>query len=602
MDTTSPESRDRLRQAILDEINSSKAFTRALNSRHNELVPISRLPCEVLAAIFSFLSVFAWNEGSDFLAWIYVAHVCRRWRETALNHPRFWSHINLTKLTPVGMAEILSRAKMAPLHLEADDTKLNVAYLEAFVRQLEAHISHTRHLKFSGYHLSTVVRRLVSPAPTLESLSLSHKSLAYKLSHATIPDNIFNCTAPSLTSLKLENCDIDWKLPLLKGLRILEILHLSPKAKHELNDLLDALNEMPQLKELSLQFATPIEPLADPLISRTITLPSLTHFHIDASAKDCALALAHLVMPTLTRIHVDVESHDREGEDVLLVIPYVVRNVCVLQDIEPIRSILIVGERGCTEVVTWTTPGADVKVCDPDSLADILPSACLLFAARGDMWRDGVDTAIFDAFLTLLPMNVVSTLTAQNRAQLSKEFWSSHASRLPSLEQARLVPTAVGAFRSMLVEDIPLDSDGPRLPMLTKLILLKVRLTASRTFRMRDMLIERVEQGVPLEYLDLRSCVAANRTIQLLAEIVVDVQEPLNVIPKVVEGLLGWHGGIWDYDVVGFDDGRGSSYSDTDDDEDEDGDDDESEGEEEDGLDFGDDLLEEFDFEPLTWY
>jgi hypothetical protein len=76
--TTSPESRDRLRQAIIDEINSLEASARALKSHHNELAPISRLPYEVLAAIFSLLSVFAWNEGSGLLSWIYVAHVCCR--------------------------------------------------------------------------------------------------------------------------------------------------------------------------------------------------------------------------------------------------------------------------------------------------------------------------------------------------------------------------------------------------------------------------------------------------------------------------------------------------------------------------------------------
>jgi hypothetical protein len=434
MDTTSPESRDRLRQAIIDEINSLEAPTRALKFRHNELAPISRLPCEILAATFSFLSVFAWNEGSGILAWICVAHVCHRWRETALNHPRFWSHINLTKLTPGGMAEILPRAKMAPLHLEANSTKWDVEHLQVFDRQLKAHISHTRHLKFSGYHLSTVVKRLVSPAPTLESLSLSNEPSRYGSPDAIIPDSVFNCTAPSLTNLKLENCGIGWKSPLLKGLRILEILALSAKARPELNDWLDALNEMPQLKELSLQSATPIASLADPPISRTVTLPSLTHFHIDASAKDCALALAHLVLPTLTWLQVGVKSHDWGGGDVLLVIPYVVRNVYVLQDIEPIRSILIAGERKCAEVVTWTTPGADVKVYGPDTLNDMSRSACLQFSAKGNRWYYGVDTAIFDALLTLLPMNSVSTLSAQSRTRLSKEFWFRHAPRWRSLE------------------------------------------------------------------------------------------------------------------------------------------------------------------------
>jgi len=224
---------------------------------------------------------------------------------------------------------------------------------------------------------------------------------------------------------------------------------------------------------------------------------------------------------------------------------------------------MIAGERKCTEVYAWTTPGADVKVCGPGTLDDMSRSACLMFAARGDEWNYGVDTGttIFDAILTLLPMNSVSTLTAQNCTRLSKDSWLRYASRLPLLEQARLVPTAVRAFKEMLAEDIPLDSDGPQLPMLTKLILLDVRLTAIRTFHLRDMLIERVEQGAPLEYLDLRTCEAADRAIQLLAEIVVDVQaSPMQV----------FFGGIGYYNGVDFDDGLGGSwYDDTDDSDDE---------------------------------
>ena len=254
-------------------------------------------------------------------------------------------------------------------------------------------------------------------------------------------------------------------------------------------------------------------------------LPSVIYFRIDASAKDCALALAHLVLPSLTRLQVDVKSFDREGEDALLVIPYVFKEVYVLQDIEPIRSILIAGGRASTEVLTWTTPGDDVKACSPDTLDDMTSSTCLLFSAKGHLWREGVQTEVFDALLTLLPVNSVSTLTTQNRTRLSKEFWLKHASRLSLLEQARLYPTAVRGFKEMLAEYTPLDLDGPRLPMLTKLILLNVGLNEMGALHLGDMLIERVERGVPLEYLDLRTCVATNRAIQLLAETVVDVQE-----------------------------------------------------------------------------
>ncbi|KAN0102366.1 hypothetical protein V8E52_005581 [Russula decolorans] len=565
MDANSAQSRGHLRQTIIDEIKSLEESTRALKSRRNALAPISRLPPETLATIFAFLSASAWSERAVHLEWIRAAHVCRRWREDALNYPRFWSHINFSKLKSVGMVEILARAKMAPLYLEADVSMWRTAQAEAFARQLEAHISHTRHLSLSGYGVfETALAQLSSSVLTLESLSLSHKSPFYGLPAATIPDNLRNCTAPNLTSLELENCDISWKSPLLKSLRNLQILDISTKARPELEDWLDALNEMPKLKTLSLQSATPLGPLASPLTlgpSRTITLPSLTHFHIRAFAKDCALALAHILLPTLTWLHVDVESRDREGEDVRLVIPHVARNVYVLQDTEPIRSILIAGERTCAEVYAWATPDADVEVWNLDTLRNVSRSACLLFAAKGNMWGNGVDTAIFDALLTLLPVDSVLTFTAQNRARLSKEFWLSHAPRWPLLEQARLVPTSAGAFLEMLAEDTP--PDCPRLPSLTRLILLDVTLTLLRTCHLRDILIERVERGVPLEYLDLRACVAANRAIHLLAEIVVDVQKPTKVRLMVLEesskrvgiacwdeveyeGRIPWYGDMYD--------------------------------------------------------
>jgi hypothetical protein len=199
MDTTSPEIPHRLRQIIDQVINTLDESTKALKSRHNELSPISCLPSDVLAAIFSFLSVFSWDEGYGIFALIYVTHVCRRWREIALNHPPFWSRIDITELTPVGMAEILARVKMAPLHLEADTIEWETEHLETLGTYLYTHISHTRDLKIRGYLPATVVDRLVSPAPILKSLSLSESNTSN-----VIPDNLFKYTTPSLTSLKLE--------------------------------------------------------------------------------------------------------------------------------------------------------------------------------------------------------------------------------------------------------------------------------------------------------------------------------------------------------------------------------------------------------------
>jgi hypothetical protein len=393
------------------------------------------------------------------------------------------------------------------------------------VRQIDAYIPQTRYLRVSGTLLS--LERLVSPAPILESLSL----LRSYPGATAIPSNLFNCTTPSLTSLELEYFDISWKSPLLKSLQALDISHLSAEARPELEDWLDVLNEMPQLKTLSLHDATPFAPSA-PLISqpsRTVTLPYLTKFHIATPAKDCALALAHLVMPALAWLHVEANSHEVEGEDVRQLIPYVARNFCWLQDTEPLRSILISGEEyPRINVIAWI-PDADLEYYpfSPNILNDSIP-ARLRFTASCASWHRGVDMGIYDAFLAVLPLDSVSTFFAHCYTEFSKEFWLSQAPRWPSLEQAHLAPTAAKGFRDMLVEDAP--PDGPRFPSLTKLILLHVKLTAPRMLSLRDMLIERVEQGVPLDILDLRTCFAPEHIIQPLREIVVDVKDPLKEV------------------------------------------------------------------------
>jgi hypothetical protein len=460
--------------------------------------------------------------------------------------------------------------------LEAYIRKFGKPLHDFLEEQLEATISHTRHLSIRG-DLESLLRRLVSSAPILELLSLSHEYFMLELEQAVIPIDLFNYTAPCLTSLELSNCDFSWKSPLLKGLRTLKIRWPSIMARPKLKDWLHALKEMAQLATLILQSATPLASLATPLLSepsRTVTLSSLTRLDISASAKDCALALAHLVLPALTWLRVDAESHEREGEDVRLVFPHISRNISGLQDAEPLRSILVSGERTRAEVLAWSTPNTDVKVYGPATFVSASVSARLMFAATGKDWLEGVDTVIFDALLTLLPVNSVSTLSAQNLTRLSKEFWLSHVPRWPLLEQARLVPTAVKAFRDMLAEDAP--PDGPRLPSLTKLILVHVTLTTDRAHHLRDMLIGRVEQGVPMEVLDLRTCVAADRAVQLLTEIVVDVQEPPAAGPTTMEeaSFFHPHGGIWHCNAVEYDDGEDPWYgTDEEDESDLDGDD-----------------------------
>ncbi len=532
MATTSAEARAHLRQAIDDRIKELEELTRALQVRRNALVPISRLPPETLAVIFSFLSPPACDEELGYLSWLHVTHVCRQWRDIALDYPHLWSHIDFTNLTPDGVTEILARAKMAPLHLEMKATYWGTPNWDVFARQLETQISHTRRLCIAGEFHQAVLEQLLSPAPILEFFSLSDSSRSFGLSHPIIPVTLFDGVAPRLTSLELDSCDISWKSPLLKGLQALQILRPSVEARPSLEDWLDALNGMPQLKTLVLHSATPAVSFGDPLIpQRTITLPSLTRFSISASATDCTLALAHLMLPSLTSLHVDAESSEEYGEDVQLLIPYVAQNCHSQQDSTPLQSILLSGEATHAKMVAWTLPDVDVLAPYPTTLDHVAVSARMDFSATTDrrQWSFGTNTVILDALLTHLPVNSISTLTAQGNTRLSKEVWLSHVPRLVMLKRVRLVPSAVGTFRQILAED-GLPDGRPRLPLLTKLILVKVSLTMRRACRLRDALMKRMEQGAPVEDLDLRTCVAVEHAIQLLAETVGNVQGPIQML------------------------------------------------------------------------
>jgi len=312
-----------------------------------------------------------------------------------------------------------------------------------------------------------------------------------------------------------------------------------------LEDWLAALNEMSQLKTLILSNATPATSVHDPLISepqRTVTLPSLTHFDIRASAKCCALALAHLVLPALMSLRVISESQSSDGDDVRLLIPYVARNVHGPQDTAPLQTIVFSEEAMHAEIVAWTVPDADVEIYDWFDLKKAAVSARLNFIVIPEsrcQWYEGTESVVFDAILSRLPLGTISTFSAQNNTRLSKEVWLSHAPRLTMLKRALLVPTAVRAFRQMLEEDTPPDG-LPRLPQLTKLVLSKVSLTAPRTYHLRDMLVKRKEHGAPLEALDLRTCIGTKRAFQLLSETVGNVQVPAKTLKAGRSAFFNW--------------------------------------------------------------
>jgi hypothetical protein len=586
MDPTVTEAnfREHQLQTIDDEIKSLEESIRALRFRRNALAPVSSLPSEILTVIFTLLhchgpaasSPFTLlEEKPDHLPCIRVAHVCRHWREIALNQPLVWSHIDFTTLTSAGAAEILTRANAVPLRLEArvpiglwNDTRFS-----AFQKQLQAHVSHTSHLDISAeaFHLRKTLEGLVTPAPSLEYLSLSSEEINNRSTktQVLIPDNIFDGAAPRLSGLVLRNCKLSRESPLFRGLKHLDIR--SPFDIPGLSAWLDMLIEMPQLITLTLHKATPVLPPDASLssdVERIVALPSVVRLDLSTSAESCGLALAHLNLPALTQLCLTVNYCSMEASGVRKILPYVSRHAHRLQT-QPLQSMLVRSDDVGVGMFAWTAPDMIIESINLVSFPHAEASAHLAFSfsGGGGIWSY-ID--VFDAAMAILPLDSLVTLISQSpMSALQKEVWFHHAPRWPLLQCVRLSPSAARGFIKMLLEDIG-GRESSLLPSLTKVILVDTELSARRTFRLCDALMKRVEQGVPLETLDLRTCIATSRAVDLLREIVVDVSGPEKTLDESEYMISMWRSvarGLIEYEYTSSEYDREFDYDNPDGDE-----------------------------------
>jgi len=171
-------------------------FTRQF-TRRNMLIPISILPAEILARIFHFV---AFSEPlysrTPTLDSVNFTHVCRRWRQVALDDPTLWTHFSNFPRNKDWISERLSRARNAPLVIELGRWMVTYTF-SLFI----PHISHTRelYLRDLSFHHSEIVREIsIQKAPALERLELS-VSIAFPVAiEHVVGDSSFEGPLPNL--------------------------------------------------------------------------------------------------------------------------------------------------------------------------------------------------------------------------------------------------------------------------------------------------------------------------------------------------------------------------------------------------------------------
>ena len=75
-------------------VASLRESIRVLHSQRNDLFPISKVPAEIITAVFALHQQnVTENYTVETVDWIGVTHVSQQWREIALNFSRLWIHI-----------------------------------------------------------------------------------------------------------------------------------------------------------------------------------------------------------------------------------------------------------------------------------------------------------------------------------------------------------------------------------------------------------------------------------------------------------------------------------------------------------------------------
>ncbi|VDB93541.1 unnamed protein product [Peniophora sp. CBMAI 1063] len=301
------------RQTLDDEIFGVSTLLATLKERRNELALPSLLPPEILAQIFAFLSNSDYqinlirpkapHDPPRTLGWVYVSHVCRRWRHVCLTQPSLWT---LLKADQHRLWDVfLERAKEAPLFITGRAVHLDSAFvLESILK----HRHHIQDLALAGMSARQAFNLTEGLEGALRKLRLLFLSCPPSLLPARpcLPPGFLTHMAPNLEYLRLEYVQFPWgegstKLKILRYRP--DIMSLPPDMTPSqfVSSALRTLQNLPALKELTLINALRIDKPADIDIDR-IPLPHLESLLLVDTGDICSHLFSQLEIPCATSI------------------------------------------------------------------------------------------------------------------------------------------------------------------------------------------------------------------------------------------------------------------------------------------------------------
>ncbi|KAI0046919.1 hypothetical protein FA95DRAFT_1559590 [Auriscalpium vulgare] len=334
------------------ELVSMQRAMRAILTRRNSLLPISRLPSEILGRVFSWLALIdrptRFEVGGAFisrLGWISATHVCRWWRDVALDHATLWGDISFT-LGQKWVRTMFARSRLVPLSIDilSAYSPISRSHWAGFmtpltddlVRLILQHMHHTRRLLLDVFDAETETRALLSgmtfPAPMLEELALKLPGLV----RAELQVDFLGSHAPKLRQFTHcgEITSVIFPTPaIFHNLESLDLFCAEYCRRADLLDLLNALEGMPRLQDLRLNRCLRVDPemganFVENRAHPIVELPALRECKILEGVLPCAILLKHIRVAPTANTHVNLEAGATWETSTRLLFPILVEYLC----------------------------------------------------------------------------------------------------------------------------------------------------------------------------------------------------------------------------------------------------------------------------------
>ncbi|KAI0061718.1 hypothetical protein BV25DRAFT_1805158 [Artomyces pyxidatus] len=319
--------------------------------------PIAKLPNELLSQIFTIgaeaddedeeeeadmMNMFEDDESDsgdddepEHEFQVLVSHVCRRWRDVALQTPTLWTTLDFSDGPPFHKSRTwIERSKECPLDIDLDctdvaprkkqrlpDGRITPDDLPAVRDLIMPHLARWRTFEFMANDF-TVVHNLMltlagaGEATHLEALQLYHyeDTEQYEtfappaLKAPLVP---FGGRAPALVHLALWGIHVDWEAcHFLEGLKVLELAYHAMDVRPSYENLVRILHRSPELETLTLCLSGPGgEPKEWP--KDVVEIPSVTTLVL--AFHDCDYIsdlMQRFSFPNLKSLALDFDAED----------------------------------------------------------------------------------------------------------------------------------------------------------------------------------------------------------------------------------------------------------------------------------------------------